>query len=190
MRDKTSDLWPARKLSRRGLLRAAGGGAVGSMGALADGALALSSRRSARFSGEMWLRRNGQDVPAPWPGDSAGLRCDGAGCIYRAKGQVVALVRDSRALADDCRVADVVMSAVPVRRPCPSAQVVVDRIDLWRGGAHALYLEANGVRVESGADYGAALADALAADRTTLIDVVTDPEAYPPISFYEDKIDH
>ncbi|MCH7888370.1 MAG: ComEC/Rec2 family competence protein [Proteobacteria bacterium] len=115
----------------------------------ADGALALSSRRSARFSGKMWLRRNGQDVPAPWPGDDNGLRCDGAGCIYRAKGQVVALVRDSRALADDCRVADVVMSAVPVRRPCPSARVVIDRIDLWRGGAHALYLEANGVRVES-----------------------------------------
>jgi competence protein ComEC len=62
---------------------------------------------------------------------------------------VVALVRDSRALADDCRVADVVMSAVPVRRPCLSAQVVVDRIDLWRGGAHALYLGANGARVES-----------------------------------------
>ncbi len=47
-----------------------------------------------------------------------------------------------------------------------------------------------GVRVENGADYGAALADALAADCTTLIDVITDPQAYPPVSFYEDKIEH
>ncbi len=115
----------------------------------ADGALALSSRRVARYAGEIWLRRNGQDRPAPWPGNDDWLRCDSAGCIYRAKGQVVALVRDSLAFADDCRVADVVVSAVPLRRPCPSARVVVDRLDLSRGGAHALYLDADGVRVES-----------------------------------------
>jgi acetolactate synthase-1/2/3 large subunit len=47
-----------------------------------------------------------------------------------------------------------------------------------------------GVRVERGEDYGAALADALAAPETTLIDVITDPAAYPPVTFYEDKIDH
>ena len=62
---------------------------------------------------------------------------------------MVALVRDSRALADDCRNADVVISAVPVRRPCPSARVVIDRADLRRDGAHALYLGADGTRVES-----------------------------------------
>ncbi len=115
----------------------------------AGNALALSSHRAARFAGDIWLRRNGQDAPAPWPGGGARLRCDGAGCIYRVDGQVVALVRDRRALADDCRNADVVISAVPVRRPCPSARVVIDRADLRRDGAHALYLEADGARVES-----------------------------------------
>ena len=47
-----------------------------------------------------------------------------------------------------------------------------------------------GVRVERGEDYGAALAEAIAAPETTLIDVITDPAAYPPITFYERKIDH
>lgn len=48
----------------------------------------------------------------------------------------------------------------------------------------------NGVRVERGEDYAAALAAALEAPETTLIDVITDPAAYPPITFYEHKIDH
>ncbi len=47
---------------------------------------------------------------------------------------------------------------VPVRRRCPSAQVTIDRFDLWRNGAHALYLDAGRVRVESvGDDRGARL---------------------------------
>ena len=47
----------------------------------AMGDLALSSRRSARFTGDIWLRRDGQPDAAPWPGEDSGrLRCDSAGC--------------------------------------------------------------------------------------------------------------
>lgn len=42
-----------------------------------------------------------------------------------------------------------------------------------------------GVRVDRPDDFAPALADALAADRTTLIEVMTDPDAYPPISLFE-----
>ncbi len=42
-----------------------------------------------------------------------------------------------------------------------------------------------GVRIVDPADFLPALKTALAADRTTLLDVVTDERAYPPISMYE-----
>ncbi|HBK05736.1 MAG TPA: acetolactate synthase catalytic subunit [Acetobacteraceae bacterium] len=42
----------------------------------------------------------------------------------------------------------------------------------------------NGVRVERGEDVGAALDAAFASGGPTLIDVITDPDAKPPISFY------
>ena len=45
-----------------------------------------------------------------------------------------------------------------------------------------------GVRVEDPADYAAALAEATAAPVTTVIDVIVDPEAYPPISSFEGKL--
>ncbi|MDX9861041.1 MAG: ComEC/Rec2 family competence protein [Rhodospirillales bacterium] len=120
----------------------------------ADGALAVSSRRLSRFDAEIWLRRGGQEeTPDLWPaagvaGDGT-LACDALGCIYRAAGHVIALVRDEGALAEDCRLADVVVASVPVRRPCPSAAVVIDRFDLWRNGAHALWVATDGIRVES-----------------------------------------
>jgi acetolactate synthase-1/2/3 large subunit len=43
----------------------------------------------------------------------------------------------------------------------------------------------NGERVERVADFLPALRKALASDTLTLLDVVTDPEARPPLTFYE-----
>ena len=116
---------------------------------LADDELALSSTRTARYVGESWLRRNGQNASVTWPGGEAALRCDTSGCIYRIEGHVVALVYDERALAEDCRVADVVVSMVPVRGDCPSAKALIDRFDIWRNGAHAVYLDGEAIVIES-----------------------------------------
>ena len=42
--------------------------------------------------------------------------------------------------------------------------------------------------MEDPADYAAALAEATAARETTVIDVIVDPTAYPPISSFEGKL--
>jgi acetolactate synthase-1/2/3 large subunit len=46
-----------------------------------------------------------------------------------------------------------------------------------------------GVRVERSSEYLPALREALAADETTVIDVITDPDAYPPITMFDDKLE-
>jgi acetolactate synthase-1/2/3 large subunit len=46
----------------------------------------------------------------------------------------------------------------------------------------------NGVRIEDPAEYGPALDRALAADATTVIDVITDPAAYPPVTSFENRL--
>jgi acetolactate synthase-1/2/3 large subunit len=45
-----------------------------------------------------------------------------------------------------------------------------------------------GLRVEDPNDYADALARARTADRATVIDVITDPDAYPPITAFEGKL--
>jgi acetolactate synthase-1/2/3 large subunit len=46
-----------------------------------------------------------------------------------------------------------------------------------------------GVRIERAADYLPALREALAFDGTTVLDVITDPEAYPPITFFDGELE-
>ena len=55
-----------------------------------------------------------------WPKHGASadqwLRCDALGCVYRAHNHVVAIATRGEALLEDCRLADVVVSLVPVAR--------------------------------------------------------------------------
>ncbi len=118
----------------------------------ADGTVAFSTLRRARFDRKMWLRRFGLDpekAGKKWPKTGASsdkrLSCDLQGCLYRASGRVVALAFTEGALAEDCWRADVVIAVVPVRRACPAKGGVIDRFDLWRDGGAAIWLGQGGV---------------------------------------------
>ena len=120
----------------------------------ADGSVAFSTFRRERFIRGIWLRRFGQDeARAIWPKNGTRpdqrLSCDLQGCLYRVGGRVAALAYGEGALAEDCWIADVVVSIVPVRRACPATVDVIDRFDLWRHGGHALWLDETGVRIET-----------------------------------------
>ena len=128
--------------------------------AVKDGAggLAVSSRRAGRFTSGIWLRRAALEAASPWPGPRAKLppephavmlSCDGLGCLYSAGGKVIALVSDIAALDEDCAMADVVISTIPVRQHCRAPALVIDRLDLWRNGAHALWIGKQKIRVQS-----------------------------------------
>ncbi|MGE5145092.1 MAG: ComEC family competence protein, partial [Candidatus Eiseniibacteriota bacterium] len=118
----------------------------------ADGDLVLSSGRAGRFSAEGWLRAGGQENAETWPATGAAadgaLNCDALGCVYRASGQIVALMRRPEALADDCGRATILVSREPIRARCRTARLVIDRFDLWRNGSYALWLSPERVRVE------------------------------------------
>lgn len=117
----------------------------------ADGGLLLSSRRGQGMVRAAWLERHGAGIPQRLFAEATaadGLACDSLGCIYRPAKGTVALVRQAEALAEDCGLAVAVISAVPVRGRC-AAPVVVDRFSVWRHGAHALWLDAGRVRVET-----------------------------------------
>ena len=110
------------------------------------------------FVVETWRRRSGLDLEkaGPKPADVKELRCDGLGCLYRQGELTIALVREQAALSEDCSLADILISRTPVlRRYCKRPKIVIDRFDLWRNGAHALYLGPHGIETTSvGAEGG------------------------------------
>lgn len=108
----------------------------------AEGTLLVN--RGGRIVRETWGRRAGPLAAERWPkrGSSSDgrLSCDAVGCVYRRDGMVVALIQDEAGIRDGCTGADVVISAVPLRGACRGVKRVIDRFDLWRQGAQAVWL--------------------------------------------------
>jgi len=90
----------------------------------------------------------------PWPEQGApaadGLECAAAGrCNYTAQGRRVAIVTAEGGLPVLCYTADAIVAQVPAGFTCRNQIPVADRIDTWRQGAVALWLDADGVTVAS-----------------------------------------
>ena len=120
----------------------------------AEGRLWLSSKRRERFAAEIWLRRLGlreaERLPRLGPANGAPITCDALGCVARFGPRTLAVVSDGRALQEDCDRAEILVSLVAVPDgACPGPALVIDRWDLWRGGAHAIRLDSGDVIVET-----------------------------------------
>jgi competence protein ComEC len=90
----------------------------------------------------------------PWPDKAApaadGLDCPADGrCFYAAQGRRVAIVTRETGLPVMCSTVDAIVAQVPAGFACRGKIPVVDRIDTWRQGAVALWLDPEGVTVVS-----------------------------------------
>jgi competence protein ComEC len=116
-----------------------------------DGRLMFLRPPPDLYSAADWLKRDG-DARAPnvaVANPAGGVRCDATGCIARAaNGAVVATPLRPDALTDDCAAAAIVISVVPTRRVCMGPKLVIDRFDVARNGAYALWLDKM-IRVET-----------------------------------------
>jgi len=117
------------------------------------GDLILASNRAERLVRDTWLRRNGQsrfDDIADLGGDETWLRCGETSCDYGGDIKIRVLLGDLAPNPEDCAgVALLVAGRSSNRIDCPA--IVVTRADLLLRGAHAVYLEKNGARIETAA---------------------------------------
>ena len=117
-----------------------------------DGHYFVSGDNSQKIARSMLSQETGEDQ-TPWPAAGErkedGLDCAGDLCRYTARGRHVAIVTGAGALPLQCREFDAIVAQVPAGFRCRSTIPVVDRINSWRRGAVALWLDAGGVKVES-----------------------------------------
>jgi competence protein ComEC len=95
------------------------------------------------YSASEWLKRDG-DARVPdqaLASPNNGVRCDALGCIVRISGGTeIAAISRPEAFGEDCAAADIVISSEPARGACRGPRLVIDRIDVARNGAYALWL--------------------------------------------------
>ena len=116
-----------------------------------DGMLKLLDAPSDEYSAADWLKRDGdaRTADAAVATRKDGVACDAMGCVGRApNGMVLATPTRADALADDCALAAIVISQVPTRHHCTGPKLVVDRFDVARNGAYAIWL-GEGMRVQT-----------------------------------------
>jgi competence protein ComEC len=114
-----------------------------------SGRLAILNGKGADFEVEYWLRADADARATDDPGLTEGVSCDPLGCVARLDGAEVALVIRADAFAEDCRRSAVIVSRFAAPAGCAAHALVIDRAALARFGAHALYREGDGFRVET-----------------------------------------
>jgi competence protein ComEC len=108
-----------------------------------DGMLKLLAAPSDEYSAADWLKRDGDARTADEAVATSkdGVACDAMGCVGHApNGMTLAAPVRADALADDCAMASIVVSRVPTRHRCVGPKLVIDRFDVARNGAYAIWL--------------------------------------------------
>lgn len=125
--------------------------ATGQNVALRDGSghLVPARPRRVRFAVEKWLQANGEEVSAVEAAKRPGWRCEGSRCTARVGGKQVLYVSGAEGQPPDCAGADVVIADFPLRGACYHVPLRIDRFDLWRNGAQAVWLGEVPARIET-----------------------------------------
>jgi hypothetical protein len=116
-----------------------------------DGDYFISADKGEKIVRSFFASETGAALQA-WPAGRAAdddLDCAGELCVYTARGRRVAIATGEAALPIRCTGFDAIVSQVPAGFHCRLLMPVVDRIDSWRRGAVALWLNRDGVAVES-----------------------------------------
>ena len=107
-----------------------------------DGRYAIVNGKGENFVVDNWLRADGDGREAGEATLTAAVACDPLGCVspLGQNGTKLAVAGRPAGLEEDCRLAAVVVSRYPAPPGCGETAFVVDRRDVARHGAHALFV--------------------------------------------------
>lgn len=109
-----------------------------------DGRLAAIPGRAGNYSLEKWLAADGDPREPKEARDPGVFYCDERGCVAQVRGARLSVARHAAALAQDCKLAEIVVTHLELRGPCPAPDVVVTHAQLRAHGAHAIYITGEG----------------------------------------------
>ncbi|MGE0148416.1 MAG: ComEC/Rec2 family competence protein [Parvibaculaceae bacterium] len=116
----------------------------------AGGQLVPAEPRRGRFAVSQWLRADGDGITPAAAARRTGWTCEEALCRAVVRGRRVLYLRQEKpAMTIPCAQADILIAAFPLRGRCHAVPLRIDRFSVWRAGAHALYVDAGVVRVET-----------------------------------------
>ncbi|MFZ4806927.1 MAG: ComEC/Rec2 family competence protein [Hyphomicrobiaceae bacterium] len=117
-----------------------------------DGQLVTPAIKGAAFEFKRWREHDGAPVARAVADSGQVFRCDAVGCVGRVAARSVAVPRHASALADDCRLADVVVVSWPRPVGCQPRLLLIDLYGVRDHGTHAVRLARDGAIVTTVAE--------------------------------------
>jgi competence protein ComEC len=104
---------------------------------LEDGRLAFAHSRRGRFAAERWLAAEADNAKLS-EAAKRGWQCAEGVCEIWAKGRRILFVQELSQFK--CLAGDIIIADYPLRGACRDAALRIDRIDVWRNGAEAVFI--------------------------------------------------
>lgn len=128
-----------------------------------DGFLVLADRRKSRFAAEHWLAASGDMATPTQSASRKGWSCKGQICtamvlakkiiwLKRKPYKRAGVAEPPKSPDINCKNYDVVISSEPLGKKCRQVLLKIDRFDLWRKGAHAVYFDNGNARATTALD--------------------------------------
>lgn len=111
---------------------------------------ALARGRADALVPELWAHALGEKQLPPMPKHDPLWRCDALGCVARIEGVSVAFPVQGMAVAEDCRMAGLLVTTLRSVR-CGRQAMVVDGWQLRRTGTQAFWIDGKTIRREHSA---------------------------------------
>jgi competence protein ComEC len=109
----------------------------------------LADANKGKFAAEKWLLSNGQVETMDASASRTGWTCAENMCFSDLASMSVAYVHEASETDWECPPTAIIIADFPLREKCAEAKLKIDRFDVWRSGAHAIYIEGDVARVET-----------------------------------------
>ena len=109
----------------------------------------LADANKGKFAADKWLQSNGQLETMEASAARAGWTCAENMCFSDLASMSVAYVHEPSDADWECPPTAIIIADFPLREKCAEAKLKIDRFDVWKSGAHAVYIDGNVALVET-----------------------------------------
>lgn len=97
--------------------------------------------KSAAASVSRWMAQAGDDASFKQATQRKAWTCSTGLCTAEAAGFTFAFLPKQISPVQRCPSVDILISQNPLRRRCKGKRITIDRFDVWRNGAYAIYVD-------------------------------------------------
>ena len=94
-----------------------------------------------KFASSRWLQDNGETISIEEAAARTGWDCTSGDCFSDLAPLSVSYLHEKSGQGVYCPPTDIIIADFPLRHQCREAKLVIDRIDVWRDGAYAVYFD-------------------------------------------------